>query len=317
MPAQGDDAMIRPITCICMLAASISGLYLYQTKHRTRMLDRQITEIERDTRQVRARIDTLKAEWALLNTPDRLNELATRYLNLKPTAPTQFASLADLNARLPAVVPPGSQPATPPDLLPPESDLQVPSGPTVAPTAVPMARLDRTPHPQMARNTMEPAEPGHTQPHKDASGIAPRGMASLSAPAYAGDDMDSTVTREANQDTASKAASHDGAKLKLTATTHPRMPRTVTASVGTGFGSSPAQPSARPAMAAPKPVLLQTAAHGTPHNTGGYQAKSALSGNLVVARAAPVASAAPLMASALGMNRGSSLPPPVPVGGGY
>ena len=34
--------MIRPVTCVCFLLACGSGLYLYQSKHRVQVLDREI-----------------------------------------------------------------------------------------------------------------------------------------------------------------------------------------------------------------------------------------------------------------------------------
>ena len=41
--------MIRPFTIICMVLAGASGLYLYQTKHRAQMLDREIQRTVRQT----------------------------------------------------------------------------------------------------------------------------------------------------------------------------------------------------------------------------------------------------------------------------
>ena len=100
--------MIRPFTCICMLLAAGSGLYLYQTKHRAQLLDREIGRTIKQTEQARDRIGALKGEWALLSEPDRLNELAAQHLALKTLAPTQFVAMADLGARLPAPLPPGA-----------------------------------------------------------------------------------------------------------------------------------------------------------------------------------------------------------------
>ena len=100
--------MIRPFTCICMLLAAGSGLYLYQTKHRAQLLDREIGRTIKQTEQARDRIGALKGEWALLSEPDRLNELAGQHLALKTLAPTQFVAMADLGARLPAPLPPGT-----------------------------------------------------------------------------------------------------------------------------------------------------------------------------------------------------------------
>lgn len=102
--------MIRPFTCICMLLAGGSGLYLYQTKHRTRMLDRQIEQTVKQAEVARSRIGLLQAEWALLNEPQRLAELGDRFLNLKSVAPTQFVTLSELDQHLPAPLPPPAPP---------------------------------------------------------------------------------------------------------------------------------------------------------------------------------------------------------------
>ena len=100
--------MIRPFTCVCMVLAAGSGLYLYQTKHRAQLLDREILRTLKQTDTVRERIGVLRAEWALLNEPERLAELARQHLGLQTMAPTQFTTLADLGSRLPPAQPPGS-----------------------------------------------------------------------------------------------------------------------------------------------------------------------------------------------------------------
>lgn len=115
--------MIRPFTCLCMLMAGGAGLYLYQEKHRTEMLDREIGRVIRQTEAQRAQTSALKAEWQVRNEPGRLADLAARFLSLKPMAPTQFVQLAALGARLPAV---GPMPAAAAE-------------PSAAPTGVPMA----------------------------------------------------------------------------------------------------------------------------------------------------------------------------------
>jgi hypothetical protein len=95
--------MIRPFTTLCLLAACGSGLYLYSEKHRTAMLDRDIGRVIRETEATRARTGLLRAEWALLNEPGRLQDMAERYLTLKTMAPTQFVQLASLSTHLPPV----------------------------------------------------------------------------------------------------------------------------------------------------------------------------------------------------------------------
>ncbi len=94
--------MIRPVTCLCLLASLGSGLYLYSEKHRTALLDRDIGRLIHATEAAHARTGMLRAEWALLNEPGRLQDMSGRYLALHPMAPTQFIQLSDLATHLPA-----------------------------------------------------------------------------------------------------------------------------------------------------------------------------------------------------------------------
>ncbi len=115
--------MIRPFTCLCLLLAGGSGLYLYQEKHRTQLLDREIGRVIHETEATRGRIGALKAEWAVRTEPGRLSDLATRFLALKPMAPTQFVQLADLAGHLPQVGPmPAAVTAAPSPATPPDGD---------------------------------------------------------------------------------------------------------------------------------------------------------------------------------------------------
>ncbi|MBV8914667.1 MAG: hypothetical protein JOZ05_16705 [Acetobacteraceae bacterium] len=135
--------MIRPFTLVCMLMAGGAGLYLYQSKHRAQMLDREIAKTIEQTRQTRERIGMLKAEWALLNEPDRLSELAKAHLGLRPLDPKQFVALADLAGRLPAPVAPNA-PKPPTDVEPEEAPApavaQAAPEPTVTPAPAPAAK---------------------------------------------------------------------------------------------------------------------------------------------------------------------------------
>ncbi|HWA81058.1 MAG TPA: hypothetical protein VG848_12195, partial [Acetobacteraceae bacterium] len=105
--------MIRPATILTALLAAGSGLYLYQAKHRTAVLDGEIASVENDIQATETRISLLQAEWALENSPIRLADLAGRYLSLQPMKPTQAVTFADLPSRLPPPAPPGTEPAPP------------------------------------------------------------------------------------------------------------------------------------------------------------------------------------------------------------
>ena len=131
--------MIRPITCLTFLLACGSGLYLYQSKHRVALLDDQIAQIVKSTDALRAQTRMLSAEWTLLNDPERLRQLATQFLTLQTVAPGQFTSMADLDSRLPAVIPP-TEAATPADGAAPAD-----AGGVVPPGQVPVASEDSGP----------------------------------------------------------------------------------------------------------------------------------------------------------------------------
>ncbi|MFN7307691.1 MAG: hypothetical protein ACK5TQ_14105 [Acetobacteraceae bacterium] len=93
--------MIRPLTLVSLIVAAGAGLHLYQVKHSVSMLDRELHEVNRQTKVVRERTQILRAEWALLNEPDRLRQVAQRHLALEPMAPAQFIREAELDRRLP------------------------------------------------------------------------------------------------------------------------------------------------------------------------------------------------------------------------
>jgi hypothetical protein len=93
--------MIRPFTLLSMVAAAGAGLYLYQVKHSVAQLDRELRTINRQTEQARERTQVLRAEWALLNEPDRLRQVAQRHLPLEAMTPAQFVRPAEMERRLP------------------------------------------------------------------------------------------------------------------------------------------------------------------------------------------------------------------------
>lgn len=165
--------MIRPFTCICMLLTAGSGLYLYQAKHQGLMLDRQIEGVLHQTEETRTRIGVLRAEFALMNDPSRLQDLATEHLpGLGPLQPGQFTTMAELDKRLPSVGASPAPPATPIEPAPaapllsataPEPAAVAASAPSAesAAAAAPVARTHILPAapvlPAIARAT--PAEP--------------------------------------------------------------------------------------------------------------------------------------------------------------
>ena len=125
--------MIRPLTCITLVMAACSGLYLYQTKARTLGVDREIARTLKIADATWQRASVLRAEYALLNDPSRLADLATQYLpRLQTTAPGQFSTWADLDKRLPPVGPPPAPPEPAPDVTTPVAAAPNSDNPEVA-----------------------------------------------------------------------------------------------------------------------------------------------------------------------------------------
>ena len=135
--------MIRPATAICVLIFVGSGMFLYQTKHESKMLDLEIEKTDRATAKARSRVRDLQTANSELNDPSRLQALADQHLQrLKPALPGQYASLADFGRRMPA---PGAMPAAEPPAPEPPASLPPALAPTLVPAAVPMASAKPVP----------------------------------------------------------------------------------------------------------------------------------------------------------------------------
>lgn len=96
--------MIRPLTVVSFLAFAGAGAWLYHVKHGVSLQDRELREVRRATEQARERMTILRAEWSLLNEPDRLRQVATRNLQMEAMQPQHFARLNEMERRLPQVV---------------------------------------------------------------------------------------------------------------------------------------------------------------------------------------------------------------------
>jgi hypothetical protein len=94
------------VICALILAASV----VYKIKFDSTLQAERVAKLSSQLRRERDAIAALRAEWAKLDTPGRIQALADRHLPLKPIKPTQFDSLDNLPER-PAPTP--SAPADP------------------------------------------------------------------------------------------------------------------------------------------------------------------------------------------------------------
>lgn len=97
--------ILRPFTLLSLVAFLGAGLHVYQTKHEAALLDSELRSIARQVRDAEARSQTLQAEWAWLNEPQRLRAVAQRHLpELEAMQPAQFIRASEAERRLPGVV---------------------------------------------------------------------------------------------------------------------------------------------------------------------------------------------------------------------
>jgi cell division protein FtsL len=92
--------MIKVINAMLVVAVLFSAAKLYRLEHETRGLERTIVKIERDIEQRKEEHKLLRAEWASLTRPERIQKLAVEKLKLQPVRVDQIVTPAELAARL-------------------------------------------------------------------------------------------------------------------------------------------------------------------------------------------------------------------------
>jgi hypothetical protein len=84
-----------------------AAAYVYRIKMESTARTERVLRLHTEIREQRDAIAALRAEWAKLDAPLRLQGLADRHLALKPVVATQYDSLKNLPERPPSFVKPG------------------------------------------------------------------------------------------------------------------------------------------------------------------------------------------------------------------
>jgi cell division protein FtsL len=85
---------------ICLVLGLVALAYvIYQVKYETRALDAEIATLNRQIDEERDAIAVLRAEWSLLNRPERIERLAKKYLKLAPAKPVQLVTVDSVSDR--------------------------------------------------------------------------------------------------------------------------------------------------------------------------------------------------------------------------
>jgi cell division protein FtsL len=98
--------MILRILNICVIVALVfAAADVYKIKFESTRQAQRVAKLRMEIRREHDAIAALRAEWAKLDNPARIQDLARRLLPLKPVEGRQFDTLDNLPERPPDVVP--------------------------------------------------------------------------------------------------------------------------------------------------------------------------------------------------------------------
>jgi hypothetical protein len=103
--------VLRLLHLVVIAGLVSAAAYVYKIKFDATVQAEKVAKVRRDIRRERDAIAMLRAEWARLDNPTRIQELADRHLPLRPVESTQFDDFIRLPARPPQIVPPDSEDA--------------------------------------------------------------------------------------------------------------------------------------------------------------------------------------------------------------
>jgi hypothetical protein len=92
---------------LCVLALLVAAAaYVYEIKFESTLRAERVAKMRSDVLRERDAIAALRAEWATLENPARIQGLARRHLHLRPADASQYDALDRLPERPPQVVKP-------------------------------------------------------------------------------------------------------------------------------------------------------------------------------------------------------------------
>lgn len=115
---------------ICVIAALILAASLvYKIKFDSTLQAEKVAKLGGEIRDQRNAIASLRAQWARLATPERIQGLAQRHLQLQPVKAAQFGDFNALPERPPQIAPPAADDPIGAMLGNPEATGSVPAAP--------------------------------------------------------------------------------------------------------------------------------------------------------------------------------------------
>ncbi len=95
--------MLRFFNMLAIAALVGSAIYAYSIKYETIYYAEQIVKTKHSISREKDAIALLKAEWAHVTRPERVQALSEKYLELAPMALTQVVQMKDLPEKAPKV----------------------------------------------------------------------------------------------------------------------------------------------------------------------------------------------------------------------
>lgn len=91
--------MRRTLTVVAIVLTGLMSYGLYNMKYEVRRLEAELAGLQHRIAGERDGLQVLRAEWAYLNRPARLQKLAANHLDLAPLTAAQVGLLEDLPKR--------------------------------------------------------------------------------------------------------------------------------------------------------------------------------------------------------------------------
>ena len=101
--------IVRLLNLLVIGALIFAAAYVYRIKFDSTVQAERLAKLRAEMRHERDKIAGLRAKWGELDNPARIEELAKRFLKLKPVAATQFDKLDHLPDQPPDYMRPGAK----------------------------------------------------------------------------------------------------------------------------------------------------------------------------------------------------------------
>jgi len=100
--------LLRLLHIAVLVGLVLAAADVYKIKYESTLEAEKVAKQRAEIRRQQDEIAKLRAEWAKLDRPDRIQDLAQRHLSLKQLDANQYDHLDRLPERPPDIVPPGT-----------------------------------------------------------------------------------------------------------------------------------------------------------------------------------------------------------------